>query len=144
MKDTVLEFDEDCVSAIGEAFAKVVRQEKYTCYACAIMPDHVHVLIRRHRDQAEQMIANLQRESHIGLRDAGLRTMEHPVWGGKGWKVFLEDEHDIRRTIAYVKDNPIKIRLPKQRWSFVTPYDGCVGGRVTVVRGRNDAQSNGL
>ena len=30
-----------------------MRERNYTCYGCAIMPDHVHLLIRKHRDQAE-------------------------------------------------------------------------------------------
>ncbi len=43
------------VAIIGAAFADVIERQRYTCYACAIMPDHFHILIRKHRDQAEQM-----------------------------------------------------------------------------------------
>ena len=39
-------------------------------------------------------------------------------------KVFLDSPKDIERTIPYVEDNPTKMRLPRQHWSFVTPYDG--------------------
>ena len=46
-----------------------------------------------------------------------------PVWGGPGWKVFLDASEEVRRTIKYVDDNPIKMRLPRQNWSFVAPYD---------------------
>lgn len=88
------------------------------------MPDHVHVLIRKHRDSAETMIANLQRQSHLAAREARIRDLEHPVWGGPGWKVFLDSPDDIRRTIGYIKKNPIKIGLPEQRWDFVEQYDG--------------------
>lgn len=76
------------VSAIADAFAAVIASNRYTCYACAIMPDHVHILIRKHRHSAEEMIIQLQRESHLALRERGPRELEHPVWGGKGWKVF--------------------------------------------------------
>lgn len=55
-------FDAPMVAAIARAFAEVIATEKYTCYACAIMRDHVHLLIRKHKHSAEQMIANLQRE----------------------------------------------------------------------------------
>jgi hypothetical protein len=27
---------------IGESFGSVIRQRNYTCYACAVMPDHIH------------------------------------------------------------------------------------------------------
>ena len=45
--------------------------------------------------------------------------MDRPVWGGHGWKVFLDEPADIWRTIGYVEHNP---RIP-QLWPFVTPYD---------------------
>ena len=134
LKFPLLEFHEAEVRAIAGAFAEVIRARRYTCYACAIMPDHVHVLIRKHRDRAEEMIGHLQAASHLKLRDVGLRDMDHPVWGGRGWKVFLECAEDIRRTIPYIDENPVKRRLPRQRWRFVSPYDGWEGGRITVVR----------
>lgn len=112
------------VKAIAESFARVIETERYTCYACAIMPDHVHALIRKHRDFAEDMIAKLQRESAIGVIGCGLRDMNHPIWGGPGWKVFLDSVADIERTIPYVGDNPVKAKLPSQDWAFVKPYNG--------------------
>ena len=124
LKFPPLTFAAEAIQAIGEAFAAAMARAGYTCYACAIMPDHVHVLIRKHRDLAEMMIANLQRESHLLLRERGFYDWEHPVWGGPGWKVFLDSVGDIERTIRYVNDNPTKARMSAQRWAFVTPYDG--------------------
>jgi hypothetical protein len=39
-------------------------------------------------------------------------------------KVFLDHPDDIRRTIRYVEQNPIKDGLPAQVWPFVKEYDG--------------------
>jgi REP element-mobilizing transposase RayT len=107
-----------CVSAIG----KVVVENKYTCYACAVMPDHVHILIRKHKHQAEEMIENLKRAARLALSESW-GIPEHPVWGTGGWKVFLDEPDDIWRTIRYVENNPVKMRSPMQRWDFVKPYD---------------------
>ena len=49
----VIEFDGNAMQIVAEAFAQVIRSCKYTCYACAILPDHVHVLIRKHKHAAE-------------------------------------------------------------------------------------------
>jgi REP element-mobilizing transposase RayT len=133
-------FGEREVGVIAKAFEKTVRHRGYTCYSCAIMPDHVHVLIRKHRDKAEDMIAHLQRESHVSLRERGLVDWEHRVWGGHGWKVFLEDADDIQRTVKYIDDNPVKIGNAKQEWDFVHSYDGWTGTRVRVVR--RDGEAN--
>jgi Transposase IS200 like len=71
LKHPRLSFDEFVVEQIAAAFVEVVADEKYTCYACAIMPDHVHILIRKHKHDAEEMIKNLQKRSRKQLIDAG-------------------------------------------------------------------------
>jgi REP element-mobilizing transposase RayT len=119
-----IEFNNAEIANIAGAFGRVIASEHYTSYACAIMPDHVHILIRKHKHSAEEMITNLQRESHLDLRASGQCDMEHPVWGGRGWKVFLDHPDEIRRTIPYIQNNPVKIRRPRQQFEFVKLYDG--------------------
>lgn len=124
LRHDLLTFDNAEIAVIGAAFARIVQSRGYTCYACAIMPDHVHVLIRKHRVQAETMIEHLQMESGTAILSRHQRAPDHPVWGGPGWKVFLETRDDIERTIKYIEDNPFKAHRPAQRWDFVTKYDG--------------------
>jgi REP element-mobilizing transposase RayT len=121
----ILDIGSDERTVIAEAFQRVIETCKYTCYACAIMPDHIHILIliRKHKDLAEGMIRNLQRESHLLLRERGLRDFAHPVWGGPGWKVFLDHPNDISRTVGYIAENPLKIHAPARTFDFVTPYN---------------------
>ena len=123
LQHPIITFGDAMVTTVAAAFAETIAACKYTCYACAIMPDHVHLIIRKHRDPAERMIANLQSGSHLALRTAGLFDLDHPVWGGPGWTVFLDEPENIWRTIGYVEQNPDGIRQPRQRWPFVTPYD---------------------
>jgi len=122
----LLTFTSAEITAIGDAFAAVVRECKYTCYACAIMPDHVHILIRKHKHLAEEMIVNLQRAASAQLQELKFRDVNQRTWSsGGGWKVFLDHPDEVRRTIGYIDDNPVKIGWPKQDWDFVNkPYDG--------------------
>ena len=120
----LLTFDSDARKVIADAFNQMIAEQRYTCYACAIMPDHVHMLIRKHKHQAEEMIANLQYQSRLRLCDVGLRDDDHPIWGGPGWEVFLDHPDEVRRTIKYISDNPQHMGLPAQDWAFVRPYDG--------------------
>jgi hypothetical protein len=46
------------------------------------------------------------------------------VWGGPGWKVFLNTRADMERIVRYVRDNPVKAGRPAQAWGFVKEYDG--------------------
>jgi len=124
LKYSILKFDTKATKQIADAFSETITQHRYTCYACAIMPDHVHILIRKHKHQAEEMIENLQESSRLRLHTANPRTVDHPVWGGPGWKVYLDHPDAIRRTIHYIEKNPAKWKLPPQRWPFVVEYDG--------------------
>src|SRR5262249_7630241 len=90
LKHPLLTFDADARAEIAEAFGQVVEEQHYTCYACAIMPDHVHVLIRKHKHQAEEMMEALKDASRARLYSTRQRSADHPIWtGGGGWKVFL-------------------------------------------------------
>ena len=116
-------FDAAARQIIADAFAEVIARETYTCWACAIMPDHIHMIIRKHRDTAEDMITNFQNASRSRLRECSFRTLDHPTWGGPGFKVFLDHPTEIHRTIKYIEQNPLKIGLPSQSWPFVMPYN---------------------
>jgi REP element-mobilizing transposase RayT len=124
LKHSLLDFAVCDFPAIADALAETIREHKYTCYACAIMPDHIHILIRKHKHLSEDMLDNFQQTSRLRLHNLGLRPDDHPVWGGPGWKVFLDTPTDIRRTIHYIEGNPPKWRLPRQQWPFVIEYDG--------------------
>lgn len=116
----VLRFDIDQINIVGAAFSDVVANERYTCYASAMMPDHVHMLIRKHRDTSEQMIGRLQAKSRMWLIERAAIDPDHPIWtAGGGWSVYLETPDDVRRTIRYIERNPRE----RQQWPFVVPYD---------------------
>ncbi len=134
LKHEVLRFSAAEVQAIGKSFAEVIGKRSYTCYACAIIPDHIHILIRKHRDMAETMIECLQEKSRESVLRLGGRSADHPVWGGPGWKVYLETRDDIARTVCYIENNPRKDGLAPQLWPFVRKYDGWLPGQVRVVR----------
>ncbi|MEX2138062.1 MAG: hypothetical protein WD894_02290 [Pirellulales bacterium] len=132
----LLKFSPAEVDAIGQTFARVVRQRGYTCYGCAIMPEHVHLLIRKHRDQAGTMIDAFQEASRAAVcaKPQAGRGDDHPVWGGPGWKVYLETCEDMWRTEEYIRRNPLGIEAPEQHWSFVRRYDGWLPGQVRIVK----------
>ncbi len=122
LKFDLLALTPEEIQGVAAAFGQCMARQRYTCYACAVLPDHVHVLIRKHKRAAEQIIADLQDASRVELQRSGHRP-GHPVWGGPGWKVFQYQPDDIRRTIRYINENPMKMGLPEQHWDFVREYD---------------------
>jgi REP element-mobilizing transposase RayT len=124
LKYSVIRFDSQQVDAIALAFAETITEQTYTCYACAIMPDHAHLVIRKHKHRAERMIDLLQEASRLRLSNEGLIPHDHPCWTTGGWCGFLDSPAAVRRAILYVENNPVKAGFPAQNWKFVTPYNG--------------------
>ncbi len=119
----VIRFNEPQFPLVADALGDAIREYAYSCYACAIMPDHVHLVIRKHRDLAETMIDHLQAATRLRLSTATFIPPDHPVWTLKGWHAFLSSPKRVREVIQYVADNPTKIALPRQHWAYITPYD---------------------
>src|SRR5581483_7711220 len=92
LRYSLLKFSDEEIAAMGGALRDTIQSRNYTCYGCAMMPDHCHLLIRRHRERPEAIIAALQDATRAAVRIAGCgdRESNHPIWGGPGWKVYLD------------------------------------------------------
>lgn len=106
-------------NAIGE----VVRRERFTCYALAVLRDHVHLLIRKHRLRGEDMIHRLKLHTRDVLRATGAVPLAHPVWSEDLCHLYKNTPDEVRVCIQYIWDNYTKHRLSPTAADFVTPYD---------------------
>jgi REP element-mobilizing transposase RayT len=120
----VIRYDEANRNLIANGIANAITEHTYTCYACAVMPDHMHLLIRKHRHLAEDMIENIQAATRLRLSPSPTIPANHPIWTEGGWKVFLDSPDRIRAVVSYIEKNPIKAKLLPQNWPFVTQYNG--------------------
>ena len=119
--------------SIGAGFARYLQRSGVIVWACSILPDHIHLVVRRHCYEAEKMIQQFKGNATMQLNKDGLHPQtafaepDKPTpspWGERGWKVFLDSEADIWRAIRYVENNPLKEGKPRQHWSFVTTFTG--------------------
>jgi REP element-mobilizing transposase RayT len=119
----VIRFDLDQIQQVGAAFGGCIEQFEYTCYAAAILPDHAHLVIRKHRDSAEQMIENLQQSTRLRISADQITPDGHPLWTKGGWRGFLDSVERVETVIRYIQRNPARAAIPAQHWDFVRPYD---------------------
>lgn len=119
--------------AVGRGFSEFVGKSGLAVWACSIMPEHVHMVVARHRYPAEQVVTLLKgagtrqllRENLHPLAAFGVGGSRPPTpWGRGVWKVFLDDAEAVERAVGYVERNPLKEDKPAQRWSFVTAPEG--------------------
>lgn len=120
--------------AVGRGFASILPVIGLKVHDCAVMPDHVHMVIERHRCLLiEEIIAFLKRAATRSLTREGIHPLQScqrrsgrvpSPWVEDGWFRYLSDCEAVEDAIDYVERNPPKIGLPPQRWRFVTPYRG--------------------
>lgn len=121
----LLWMDEAKRQAASEALGEVVRGKKYTCWACAVLRNHAHLVIRIHRDDGVTMweyFADSLRQ-RLRLRFPREISAHHPVVSARPYDVFLNTPHDVRTRIACVQRKPVREGLPAQRYDFVTAYN---------------------
>jgi hypothetical protein len=63
------------------------------------------------------------------LVEEGMAPERHPVWTRDPWVVFKRDVEAMWNAVDYIEGNPGKEGLGRQRWGFVTKYDGWPGKR---------------
>jgi REP element-mobilizing transposase RayT len=112
--------------AIGRGFATYGATAHLSILACAILPDHVHLVLAQHRLPPKQLTIQLKGAATQSLLQEGIHpfgnTRRPPKCFARGeWIVYLDTDDDVHRAIAYVEANPEKEGLPHQHWSFVTP-----------------------
>lgn len=117
--------DDAKAQAIAGAIEETIADRGYTCYACAICSNHVHLVIRTHKDKAATMNAHFEERirQRLRLRFPDEISPHHPVLSARPYKVFLYTPEDVCGRIEYVETNPVKEGKPRQAWAFVKPHD---------------------
>lgn len=112
-------------SAIACAIAHAIRAHGYTCYACAICGNHIHLVIRTHKHKAREQWMNIAEAIRHHLRENFPDEIgpDHPVLSARPYSVLLFTPAEMWGRIRYVEENPLKEGLPGQRWDFVVAYD---------------------
>lgn len=117
--------DEPMRSEVAGAIEEIIRTRRYTCYACAVCANHMHLVIRKHKDHPRLIWDNLAAgvRQRLRIRFPDQISAHHPVISARPYKVYLYTSADVWGRIDYVELNPLKEGLPRQHWSFVTRYD---------------------
>jgi len=124
LQHPILWFEEPTREIIGQSLGRAISCEGLTCYACAVLRNHVHLLIRKHRLKDREIVAMLTLESRNELLRQSWGSPSHPIWSDDILVVYKDTPEKVHETIAYINDNFTKHGIAFQNWSFLKPYDG--------------------
>ncbi len=117
----------------AQGFAWAAEESEYAIHACAVLADHVHLVIGRHPRKIRKIVGHMKARATSLLRERGpWHDDERPVWGEHGWNVYLNDAESVEHAIRYVDDNPPKEGKPIQKWSFIREFNPSVA--LALVR----------
>ena len=119
----VLWWNDEERQALIRAFEALVKDERLTCYACAVLRNHAHLLIRKHRLSAEDMASGLKGAGRSKLRSTRLAPLDHPVFSADSCHVFKSDPQAVWTCIRYIQGNHSKHRLKPIPCGVVTEYN---------------------
>lgn len=114
------------IEAVAAGFGEYARKSGLVIHSCAVLPDHVHLVIAAHRLDPHQLVIQLKGAATTALCDRGIHPFgkQAKAFARGEWVVFLDTFDDVHRAIRYVELNPEKEGLPRQHWPFVTPFIG--------------------
>lgn len=112
------------VKFTGEQARQIVlgfSQTPYTLHACAVMPEHVHLVVGYSPRNVRKIVSHCKSEATRSLRSQGW-FLDRSPWTDHGWNVYLNSEADVLRAIRYVQNNPLREGKRRQTWRCVKPF----------------------
>jgi REP element-mobilizing transposase RayT len=100
---------------VAAGFMTAVQRLDIKVGACAIMNDHIHVLVLRSRYRVEYIVNQLKGAATLVLK------LKHSPWTRGCWKVFIDDTEVLKAAIKYINANPENAGMSAQNWDFVKP-----------------------
>lgn len=114
--------------AIAQGFEVAQRQHAYRYLGLATMPDHVHLVVEAFPRHVDDIARHLKAKATGRMTELGIHPMAGEAsatgrlpspWCRNHWCPFIRDARHLAAAIRYVEANPIKSRLPRQRWHIV-------------------------
>jgi len=116
--------------AIAQGFESAQTQAGYHYLALAILPDHVHLLMKPKGTDHDRIARHLKSRATRRLSELNLHPFGHlpksdgqipTPWGRNHWAVFVSEQAHLKSAVSYIKRNPVKHGFKVQRWKIVEP-----------------------
>lgn len=104
------------IELLREAFKNVNKLYDYEIIACAILPEHIHVILKlKHIQNYPKIISSIKhyfsRKLNVKVEDltkSKIKKREKGIWHRRYFEHTIIDEIDLNKHIDYVHYNPIK------------------------------------
>ena len=132
LKYTPVKFTGVQARAVARGIARAVHENQYIVHACAILPDHVHILMDIQSRKTERVVGHLKARAAMQIRQEGIHPLAGYVtpagnvpsmWAHGHWCVFIHPS-ELSRAKQYIELNPPQAGFKPQSWNFIRPPMG--------------------
>ena len=109
-------------AAIRDAFARLCVEQRFICHACAIMPNHIHILIRRNFLPPVKIHDLLKQCAIQAVKNCGQIPPDHPVFSAGTGTKRKDTPQEVQQCVTYIQSHFQKHRVPEEQYPFVTEY----------------------
>jgi REP element-mobilizing transposase RayT len=122
--------DEKSRQIIADSFADTINGLKLKVPACAIMKDHIHIIILRTEYKTGYIVNQLKSTVTKNL------NLKKTPWTEGYWKVFIDKPEILQSAIRYVNSNPVSGGMARQNWKFVSSISTLRPPRAAALKPR--------
>lgn len=126
----------DNIELLRESFKRAKQTYNFEIFACVILPDHIHLLLKPEKIIEYSKIIRAikynfsQKFNDVGIAmptydnnicKAGLPSCQNKsIWQRRYWEHTIRDEDDLNKHLDYIHYNPVKHGYSKsvKSWEF--------------------------
>ena len=102
------------VDVLRDAWRRAAARVPHEIIAAAILPDHLHAVIRMTDDRCDYPRLWQDIKKGVSRRLANAARSQVALWQPRYWEHTIRDENDLQRHVDYVHINPLKHGLVRQ------------------------------
>ena len=104
--------DPDVCDAFAAGFEIFAKDTGWNVHGYTVLPNHCHLLVSRRPESGFDLEAFLKRLKGRTARTLNLvLSRSGPFWQRDWFDRWIRSEAELERTIAYIKNNPVKARI---------------------------------
>jgi REP element-mobilizing transposase RayT len=108
LKRPAVKFTMPQIEAVALGFGDYARKSRLIIHACAVLRDHVHLVIAVQHLDPHKLVIQLKGAATSKLTNRQIHPFagEAKAFARGEWVVFLDTPSDVHRAIRYVEPNP--------------------------------------
>lgn len=113
--------ESDLVAAVLSRHLAPALAGAPSAYACAIEPNHIHLLVGPVRERIDRFVGRLKGSSSAALRKHPNNWDRTRSWTAGYWKVFLFDRDAVCAVTKYIESHNLRRGIPARPYEWIQP-----------------------